>query len=143
MFAFLTAIPGLLSGLFSTVNGITQAISNEKIALINATTDREKIEIGERIAALNAQRDALVAESAKSNWPIWIQSFMGGGVAGYVVVTIFWDKVVGKMFGCVGETAPGTCSMFTTDDLNPHQWYLVYVIVGFYFIHAIVGTAKS
>ena len=35
MFSFITAIPSLLSGLFTTVNGVTAALSNEKIAQIN------------------------------------------------------------------------------------------------------------
>jgi len=34
---------GLIPGLFSTVNGITNAIANERLALINAKTEQERI----------------------------------------------------------------------------------------------------
>lgn len=143
MFSFLGSIPGLLSGLFGTINGITQAISNEKIALINATTDREKIEIQERIATLSAQRDVLVADSARSPVDMWMRTFIAIGPAFYIFLIYFWDKGIGKFFGCSGVTAPGTCGMFQTDEVTPEQWYVVLVILGFYFIHATVGLFKK
>lgn len=124
---WLTAIPGLLTGLFTTVNGITQALSNERIALINATTDREKIEIGERISSLQAQRDVLVADSAKSSVDMWVRVGMAVPPMLYVGKVFVWDKVLG---------------LGSTDGLSPQEWYLVYVAYGFYFVHSTVGLFK-
>jgi hypothetical protein len=128
MFGFLTAIPGLLSGLFTTVNGVTAAISNEKIALINATTDRERNEIQERISALQATASALAAESAKSSIPMFVQLLMTLPWALYMLKVVVWDKML--QWG-------------STDTLSPQEWYLCYVVYGFWFVHSIVGVAKS
>ena len=128
MFGFLTAIPGLLSGLFTTVNGVTAAISNEKIALINATTDRERNEIQERISALQATASALAAESAKSSIPMFVQLLMTLPWALYMLKVVVWDKML--QWG-------------STDTLSPQEWYLCYVVYGFWFVHSIVGAAKS
>ena len=49
MLALFTALPSLISGLFGTVNGITNAIANEKIAAITATTDEARIAAQERV----------------------------------------------------------------------------------------------
>jgi hypothetical protein len=31
----------------------------------------------------------------------------------------------------------------STDTLSPQEWYLCYVVYGFWFVHSIVGAAKS
>ena len=128
MFGFLTAIPSLLSGLFTTVNNVTTAISNEKIALINATTDRERNEIQERISALQATASTLAAESAKSSIPMFVQLLMTLPWALYMLKVVVWDKML--QWG-------------STDTLSPQEWYLCYVVYGFWFVHSIVGVAKS
>lgn len=146
MFALLSglgSIPTIISGLFSTVNGITQAISNEKIALINATTEREKIEINERITSLSAQRDVLVADSAKSSVDMWMRVFAAVGPVSYITKVFLWDKVIGSFAGCSGHTAPGTCEIFTTDPVTADQWYVVLIVLGFYFVHSTVGLFKG
>jgi len=56
----------LIPGLFTTVNGITNAISNERLKLIDAKTDQARITSQERINSLQAKRDVLIAESGGS-----------------------------------------------------------------------------
>lgn len=127
MWALLTSVPGLISGLFTTLNGITSAISNERIALINAKTDSEKAEIGERISSLQAQQAVLVADASKSNIDMWMRVGMALPPALYVGKIFFWDKTLG--WG-------------STDGLTPQEWYLVYVTYGFYMVHSTVGLFK-
>lgn len=127
MWALLTGLPGMLSGLFSTLNGITAAISNERIALISATTDREKLEIGERLGALQAQQAVLVADSTRSSADIWMRLAMALPPALYVAKIFVWDKMLG---------------LGSTDGLAPQEWYLVYVAYGFYFVHSTVSMFK-
>jgi hypothetical protein len=128
MFSFLTAIPSLFTGLFTTVNSVASAISNERISLINATTDRERNEIQERISALQATASALAAESAKSSIPMFVQLLMTLPWALYMLKVVVWDKML--QWG-------------STDTLSPQEWYLCYVVYGFWFVHSIVGAAKS
>jgi hypothetical protein len=115
------------SGLFSTLNGITAALSNEKIALINATTDREKAEIQERTSALQATQAVLIAESAKSNIPMLVQLGMTLPVMIIMAKVLLWDKMLG--WG-------------STDNLSLQEWYLVYAVYGFWFVHYTVSMFK-
>jgi hypothetical protein len=122
MFSFLTAIPSMLGGLFSTVNNITSAISNERIALINATTDREKIEIQERISALQAQQSVLIADASKSNIDMYVRTGFALGPMLYLLKIFIWDKVL------------NIWTNGSTDPLDNNLWSIVVTVVGFYFV---------
>ena len=115
MFGLLSLLPGV----FSTINNITNAISNEKIAAINATTDQERVAAQERVASLQAQRDALIAESNRSKLPIYIQSLIAIGPTVFLTKVFIYDKVL---------------SLGSTDRLDPNLWNVVMVVLGFYFI---------
>jgi hypothetical protein len=127
MFGLLGAIPSLISGLFSTINTVSNNLSNERINLQNATTDRERAEISERISALQATKDVLVAEAARSKIPVYVQLLMTLPWVLYIGKLVIWDKLLGW-----GET----------DNLSPQEWYLCYIVYGFWFVHATVGMMK-
>lgn len=119
----LTAIFGLIPSLFTTVNGITNAITNEKINLAQSQTTADKIAAGEKIASLQAKRDVLIAEAGTSNINAYIRAVMGGSVA-FVLAKIFvWDKALGEFTG--GHT----------DALDPNLWNVVMATIGFYFVY--------
>lgn len=127
MLAFLMGLLGVVPSLTTALNGITSAIANERIATINATTDQERIASQERINALNAQRDALLAEVNKSSVPIWIAAGFALGPMFYLNKIFVYDKVLG--WG-------------TTDPLDPNLWNVVMVVLGFYFVHQTVKLFK-
>lgn len=116
MLAFLL---GLIPSALNAITSITSAIANEKIAGINATTEQERIASAERVVQLQSQRDALVAESSKSKWPIWMQTFIAIGPATYLTKIFLYDKVL---------------KLGITDPLDPNLWNVVMVVVGFYFL---------
>lgn len=119
----LTAIFGLIPSLFTTVNGITNAITNEKINLAQSQTTADKIAAEEKIASLQAKRDVLIAEAGTSNINAYIRAVMGGSVA-FVLAKIFvWDKALGEFTG--GHT----------DALDPNLWNVVMATIGFYFVY--------
>lgn len=63
--ALLTAVVGglkLLSELSGAITNITKAISDTKIAGINATTEKERIAADERVKSLEAERDVLIVQ---------------------------------------------------------------------------------
>jgi cadmium resistance protein CadD (predicted permease) len=140
---FLASLPGILSGLFGTLNGITAAISNEKINAQNAATEQERIHAQERVNTLQARRDLMIAESAHSNLNIIVRSFIGGAVAIVLVKLLVWDKVVGSLVGCAGKAGAALrCATFNTDPLDDNQWKVISVVVGFYFLYE-ASTAVS
>ena len=121
----------LIPGLFTTVNGITTAISNERLKLIQAKTDQEKIASQERISSLQAKRDVLIAESGRSNINAIIRGSIGGSVAFLLGKIDVWDKALGEWTG--GRT----------DALDPNLWNVIMATIGFYFMYeAAVNTAR-
>jgi hypothetical protein len=127
MWGLLTAVPGLISGLFTTVNTVSNNLSNERINLQNATTERERAQIQERISALQSTATVLAAEAAKSKIPVLVQLLMTLPWVLYIGKALVWDKLLG--WG-------------TTDGLSPQEWYLCYVVYGFWFVHSTVGMFK-
>ena len=134
MFALITAIPALISGLFGTVNGITKAIADEKIAGINATTEQERIHSAERVQTLQSRRDLMIAEAGVSKLNIIVRSAMGLSVAIVLFKLLVWDKVIGSLVGC-SQALRGTCGSFTTDPFDDNQWKIIMIVVGFYFLY--------
>jgi len=135
MLTGLLGLLGIIPAALNTINGITNAIANERIALINAKTEQERIQIQERINALTARSNVLIAESRTPSgiWNARMRFFMAIGPAAVMFKLLFWDKVVGSLVGCSGVTAPGTCGIFITDPLDAHQWYAITAAICFYF----------
>lgn len=117
MLSFLALIPGL----FQTIDGVTRAIANEKIAQLKATTDQERIASQERINTLQAKRDAMLADSQHSSLDMWMRFFMSVGPASYLTKIFLWDKVL---------------KMGSTDNVTADQWQVVMACVGFYFLYS-------
>lgn len=119
MLAFLGLIPGVLT----TINGITNAIANAEIAKMNATTDQDRIAAQATIDTLNARRDVMVAESAHSNINGVMRFLIAIGPATYLTKIFVYDKVLG--FFTDGRTDP----------LDSNLWAVVTAVVGFYFLY--------
>jgi hypothetical protein len=113
-------ILGLIPGLFTTLNGITNAIANERIAALNAKTDQERVAVQERIGMLQAQQAVLIADSQHSNIDIWVRFFLSIGPTIYLTKIFIYDKVLG--WG-------------STDPLDPNLWNVVTAVLGFYFLY--------
>jgi len=128
MLSFLLGIPALISGLFGTINGITNAIANEKIAAITAKTEQEQIAANERVSQLQQQRDVLIADTAHSSLDLYIRSLIAIGPASYLLKIFLWDKVLASW------------TNGTTDPLDPNLWSVVMVVLGFYFLSATSTT---
>lgn len=121
----------LIPGLFTTVNGITNAIANERLKLIDAKTEQARITTQERITSLQAKRDVLVAESGRSNINAILRSSIGASVAFVLAKLLVWDKALGDYTG--GHTDP----------LDPNLWNVIMATIGFYFVYeASVNTAR-
>lgn len=143
IFSAIMAIPGLISGLFGTLNGITNAIRDEKVALINATTEQERIQATERLSTLQARRDVMIAEAGSgSRLNLIIRSVLAIGPASVILKLFLWDKVIGSLVGC--SNAPqGTCGIFTTDKLDANMWTVITVVLGFYFVSEVtIGVTR-
>jgi hypothetical protein len=125
----LMAVPSIITGAFGTINGITKAISDEKIALISATTQQEQIHAQERINTLQARRDVLVAESGNKINGL-MRVVLATGPAFLLLKVFIWDKALGQWTG--GHT----------DGLDPNLWNVIMAVIGFYFLYE-VSTAVT
>ena len=124
----LTWLLSLIPGVFQTINGITTAIANERIAQLSATTQQEQIASQERIDTLQAQRDLFISESSHSSLDAWIRAFIAIGPSVYLTKIYIYDKVLG--FG-------------STDPLDTNLWSVTMAVIGFYFLYSgAVGIAR-
>lgn len=127
----LSLILGLIPGLLTTVNGITNAIANEKIAALNATTTQEQIAAQERVNTLQAQRDVLIADASRSSLDIYIRFFIAIGPGCYVLKYYLWDKVLQSWTGG------------STDGLNTDMKDVLIAVLGFYFLHSAASLFRK
>lgn len=131
----LSIILGLIPGALNTINGVTNAISNQKIAAIKAKTEEERIAAEENVKVLESRRDVLLSAQSRSKFPIIIQGLLGA--VGLIILAKLgvWDKVVGSFVGCSGRhgSLPG-CETFYTDPLGNDLSILVGATVAFYLV---------
>jgi hypothetical protein len=128
----LATILSFVTGFFPTINGITAAISNEKIALINAKTAEESTHANERILQFQAQRDLMIAEQGKPiTWDGVLRTFITIGPAAFLFKVFMWDKVLGAW------------THGSTDPLDPNLWLVVQVVLGFYFVSSMPFFRKK
>lgn len=120
----LSFLLGILPGAFNTINGITTAISNERIKRIQAKTEEEKIASDERIKTLEAQKQVLLTKS--SHWETRLLMFIFGvGPAFFLTKIYVWDKALGYW------------THGTTDKLDDNLWWVITAQIGFYFLASI------
>lgn len=120
----LPAILGLLPGVFNTVNGITNAIANERLKLIQARTDQDKIESQERISTLEMRKQVLLTQTGHWETRVLMAAF-GLGPAILLTKIYVWDKAL-------GEWTNGH-----TDKLDDNLWWVITAQIGFYFLASI------
>lgn len=114
---------GLIPGLFTTVNGITNAITNEKINLAQAQNESDRIASQERISTLQAQKDVMLAEAGTSKLNGIVRATIGGSVALYLGKIFIYDKVFGYW------------THGSTDPLDANLWSVVTATIAFYFLY--------
>lgn len=111
---------GLLPGAFQSITNITNAISNERIAAVNAKTAQDRIAAEERAKALEMQRDVLIEDAKHSKLDIWVRTIIASGPAFILCKIFFYDKALGW-----GTTEIGN---------NDYLWNVIMVVLGFYFV---------
>jgi hypothetical protein len=117
---------GFLIGLIDPISKIAGRIADYKIASQNAKTDQERIAADERVKALEARRDVIVAE-AGSRVNAFMRAAIAFGPTVYLLKIFVWDKVL---------------KLGVTDNLSDDLWKVVVAVVGFYFLYDIAARWK-
>lgn len=119
MIAFLLALVNPLSR-------IVDKIAAARLAAANAETNAERIAADERIAALQARRDVLIAESgSRANG--WVRAAFAVPFVIYNAKLVLWDKVFA--FG-------------VTDPLSDELFQIELAVIGFYFLYDIAARLR-
>jgi hypothetical protein len=129
----LSLIPwlGKAFDLAGTITKITDKIVQLKIEQANAVTERQRIEAGEAIKVLEAQRDIKVAQAERvQRIDAFVRIGFATPVALYLWKLLVWDKVLNAL------------TDGSTDDLTNNQWWVVFVVVGFYFAGDVAKVFK-
>src|ERR1700742_354611 len=100
MLKLIFSLPAMITGMFSTIDNVTKAISNEKINARNAQTEEERIAADERVKSLEAKRDLMIAESGVTKANIIVRSAAAVPIVIVLWKLLVWDKVVGSLAGC-------------------------------------------
>jgi len=111
------------------IGGILGQLASAYKAKQQAQNDRERIAADERINQLNVIRDVQVAESGSPINAI-IRAFIAIGPAAYLFKIFVIDKLLCPAFG-------GACA---TDQLSPDLWQVMWIVLGFYFLHSAITT---
>lgn len=123
MLSTILSLLGLLPKAFDTIDNITNAIANEKIAGLQATTQQAQIASAERVSALQAQMQVLLADAKISKLDLWIRSLIAAGPTFILCKIFLYD-----------ETGFGTTDIPTNSPL----WTVIMVVLGFYFLHSVI-----
>lgn len=119
----------MLSFLLSLVNplsAIADKIAAAYLAKQKAQTDQEKIAADERIKALEARRDVMLAEAGQRTNGL-IRAGFALPFLIYNAKLVLWDKVL---------------SLGSTDPLSAELMQIQMICIGFYFLHSIVDRIK-
>jgi hypothetical protein len=126
------SILGFITGLAPMLTQMANNITDLQKMKVKAASDHEIAQINSEIEAIHDRRQVLIAEAgSRLNG---IARFCFAALTFPVLAKIlFWDKVVGPFFKCVGKDPIG-CEMFNTDSLGVEIWGVIGAIVGFYFL---------
>lgn len=116
----------ILSLLFGALPTIVGEIAKARNNALTAKTDLERIASLERVKALEAQRDVLVAES-NTPWNTLGRAFLMAPFGLYFAKLLIWDKLL---------------EWGNTDPLSPILTALAFAIYGFYFATDITRLLK-
>ena len=130
----------LLSLAFGALPTITKQIADARIAMAQSKTKQEEIAAQERIKALEAQRDVLIAES-RTPWNALARFLLMAPFVVVLWVYIVWDKVACPWWHAAeGTEAIG--DICSTDDLSANLWWILFAIIGFYFVTDVTRLLK-
>lgn len=109
----------------SLVNGVATYLAKARDAQVEMYKARYGASHDVAVAAVSAY-----GQVASKWWFVAAgQAIMLWSVAIYIAKLLVWDKVIGAFVGCVGHTAPGTCTLFTTDDVGANLAWVVSAVV--------------
>lgn len=118
----------LISG--GVIGQIGEQINKWQEISLQSKNASERIEADRAIAALQARKDVLVAES-RDNIALRIRvlarMFFGLPLGIFIWKVVVWDKVLG---------------LGVTDGLDTQMWNLMYMVYGFYFASEIAYFMK-
>lgn len=117
---------GFILSLFDPISRIVGKIADAKVELAKAQTDQERIHAQERIDALTARKDVMVAESG-SRVNAWIRAGYALPFVFYNAKLVIWDKVLG---------------LGSTDGLSSELFQVEIACIGFYFLYDITARFK-
>lgn len=138
MFSWLNVIP-VLGKLFDFGSSISSDIVKLKIQQSNATNEHEKIVLGGQISELEIKQRQQAVEAqynARTNQLIRVVFVIPVGVV--IWTYMIWDKIICKSF----SAATRASSVCSTDALSTEMWWVVYVVIGFYFLQNITQIMK-
>lgn len=115
------------------ISGIAEELRGAYRDRLEAENDERRIKLDDKIATLNAERDALQAQrdvqiaEAGHAWNSIFRFLLAAPFLVFIWKVVVWDKVL---------------KMGSTDDLSPDLWNILAVVYGFYFVYEAASLFK-
>jgi len=117
----------LLSVLGLGIREITKELVEAKVRVLDAKTEQERIAAQERVDTLNARKE-IILQSQKDKVERWIRVIWAIPFIIYTWKLVVWDKIFG---------------LGVTDPLSPTLEYIMWTILGAYFLDATIKKIKG
>ena len=118
---------GWLLGLINPLGKIADKLAAAYAERSNAQTEQQRIAAHERIKALEARRDVILAAQADP-MERWVRIGFAAPFILYIWKLVVWDKLLG--WG-------------VTDGLSADLWGILYIVLGGYFVDTVVRRLKA
>ncbi len=144
IFSTLISFIPFLGGIAKAIQEITNKIIDLRVIEAQAATDKERIHAEENIKTLEMQRDVLIKQTEYAE-RVTVLTRLGFAVPVAIVIwkVLVWDKVIGSLMGCSGDTTSKLeCIKYTTDALDPNLWWVVFAAICFYFTQNLASIWK-
>lgn len=132
------ALLGVAKDFLGPLTDVFNKIQDTKVQLAKVSSESEKNRLTAQLGALEVQAEVLkksadlqAEESHSTRLNIMIRSWIAAGPAFLLTKILVYDKALGQWTG--GHT----------DALDPNLWQVVWIVLGFYFVHETVGLFKK
>jgi len=117
----------ILSFLGLGLKALTSEIVDAKVKAIDAKTEQEKIAAQERVDTLTARKE-IILQGQKDKAERWIRIIWAVPFIIYTWKLVVWDKIL---------------QLGATDPLSPTLEYIMWTILGAYFLDATIKKIKG
>jgi len=128
------------------INNVIKNIRYLGVTELITKSSMEKARIKQEIAEAENRKAILIAEAGDRialMLTATMRTFIAIGPAAFIFKIFMWDKVIGSIVGCTGDTQlKPECQVYITDPLDSNLWWVVIAVISFYLAYDIAARIR-